>query len=664
MSTQSVSEPSTSARLAHSLDIIVTVSAIVFWIGIVFAYAATQSISPVQYGVIFLAGILTVYALNESRKAIEAGDQIDIAVLLASSIVLITATVYFALNFEDVYITRQGYAFDHEYFLAQLVLVSILYLTWREFGNLFLALIIGVILYGLYGYVVPGTLNHAGLNLQHILQVLVTDLSGFYGSLNQLAAREIAPFLLYAGLLFGYGAFQLILRVAIQSAKFIESGVAQTAVLSSALMGSINGSYAANAAMTGSFTIPVMKNSGMASHRAAAVESVASTSGQVLPPVMGASAFVMASYLGVAYVDIITAGIIPAVILVGCIAIAVHYVTISDAEQYSMEFSEFFDRPLTQTAKIAEAIRFGVPFAVLIYLLGIVQWTVMSSALWTVVAMIVFGVLIPPIQRAVEGEGRSPRSEFVQQLKNTVKGFRRGALILAPIAIIIAAVNGMVDVFNTTGIPNKIALILIDISGGSLLLAVLLAAGICIVMGIGMPTVAAYVVVAVLVAPTLIQDFGIVEIASHFTVFYSAVLAGITPPVALSAVVASGIAGANFWRTCAVAIKIAAPLFVLPIAFAFNPDLVTFSLGVPTLTVGTLTFLGGVSMIYGLNYPFKVNIGLRSLLRAGLTLLGLVVMVHPSLMIKIAGATVFLTVFAAEKAVVSGWNAPSSEVSR
>lgn len=657
MSSDTQSQSSPVSGILRGLDISVTVGAIVFW-AIVLFWAYSQQISRVQYGVIFVGGIMTVYAIDQTRQALEEGDRVDAAILLPASVVLITASLYFASNFTRVYVQQQGYALEHEYMLARLIIVSLLYLTWREFGNLFLGLVGGVMVYGVFGNHISGILGHGGMTELTLLQSLVTDLYGFYGSLTQLTAAWIAPFLLYAGLLFGYGAFDLILRVAIQSAKYIESGVAQTAVLASAVIGSINGSYTANAAMTGSFTIPTMKDSGMAGHRAAGIESVASTSGQVLPPVMGASAFVMASYLGVPYLDIVVAGIVPAAILVACIGIAVHYVAISDSSSQEMQFSEFFDDALTGYDKIFEAIRFGVPFAVLIYLLGIVQYTVMTSAMWTIIAMIVFGVSMPVVKAAIDDSDSSPGSEFVTQFWNTVHGFRRGAIILAPIAIILVAVNGVIDIFSVTGVPNKIALLLIDLSGGVLFLAVLLAMFVSILMGVGMPTVAAYVIVAILIAPTLIGDFGVAEITAHYTVFYAAILAGITPPVATAAVVTAGIAEANFWRVCGAAMKIAAPLFILPIAFVYNPNMVSFSIGVPTLIAGFLVLMGGITMIYGLNYPFEMAAGRRVGLRTALTVLGVFVMIYPGQIVKLVGVAVFAAVFVTEKVVTRGLKLP------
>jgi len=693
MDTQSERETGPVGWL-RGLDLTVTVAAVLFW-GVVLWWAYTQTWSTVKYAVLFVGGIMTVYALNETRESLEAGSKVDALVLLPAAGVLITASFYFFLNFETVYLLRQGFAAEHEYMLARLIIISLLYLTWREFGNIFLFLVIGVMLYAMFGDAVPGVLGHAGMSQLTLLQATVTDLYGFYGSLTQLTASWIAPFLLYAGLLFAYGAFDLILRLAIVAAGRIRSGVAQTAVLSSAVIGSINGSYTANAAMTGSFTIPTMKESGMSGHRAAGIEAVASTAGQVLPPVMGASAFVMASYLGVAYLNIVVAGLVPAAILVASIAIAVHYTAISDSSDQDMEFSEFFDEPLSRNEKITEAFRFGIPFGVLIYYLGIAQYTVMTSAMYTVFAMIITGITTPTLQRIAEcvssgswtadrevtrrtrgsggllGPARDrlralkarvlrfrPLGEFATQVSNTVHGFRRGAIILAPIAIILVVISGVVNLFSTTGVPAKIALLMINLSGGILLFAVLLGMAVAIVMGVGMPTVAAYVVVAILIVPTLVNEFGVAQITAHYTMFYAAILAGITPPVATAAVVAAGIAEANFWRTCGAALKIAAPLFVLPIAFVYNPAMISMSPGLGTLWVGFMVVMGAIAIIYGLNYPFELSLGRKVLARSAIAVLGVLIMTYPMALAKLAGIAVFAAVFVAEKVMVRGLSLP------
>lgn len=666
------------------LDNAVTVSALALW-AIVLWWAATQGIGRTQYGVLFLGGILSVYILSEATESVEQGDLLDLLILFACGAVMLTATYYIYTDFDAFYVRRQGWAPDHEYRLAWLVISVILYLTWRSYGNVFLALIGGAILYAMYGYYVPGLFGHSGLDTIHMLQMLITDLAGFYGSLTQLTAAWIAPFLLYAGLLFAFGAFDLILRIAIISAKYIESGVAQTAVIASAIIGSINGSYAANAGMTGSFTIPTMMDSGLSGQTAAGIEGTASTSGQVLPPVMGASAFVMASMLGIPYWDIIVAGLIPAAILIISILVAVHYTSINEIGSQEMNFEDYFEDEMTQADKIVQGIRFGVPFTILLFTLGYLQYTVMTAALYTIIAMVVLGIGTPMLQdiygvangtrsKHVELDERWSRGpvrsklatvrrnsvvdSFVREFGNAVHGFRRGAIILAPIAIILAAVNGVVDLLMTTGVPSRIAIMLMQLSGGILLVAVIFGMAVCIVMGVGMPTVAAYVIVSTLVAPTFINVFEVPELAAHFMVFYAAVMAGVTPPVAIAVVVASGIAGSNFWKSCATAMTIAAPLFVLPISFIYHPEIVSTSLDAHSLFNGALILLGSMSIIYGLNYSFDLKRRFKYPLRFGLFFLGAFIMIYPDWMLQAAGIAVFTAVFVGEKYIANGHELP------
>lgn len=708
----------------RAIDYAITCGSIVFWAMILW-WAWTQEVGRVQFTVAFLGSILLLYVLSEIKESLSENDHLDLLLLLSIGAVLVAVTVYILTNYHDFYITRQGFALEHEYQLAWLTVAVILYLTWRSYGNVFLVLVGGTMIYALYGNYVPGLFGHAGISTDFMLQMLITDLAGFYGSLTQLTAAWIAPFLLYAGLLFGYGAFDLILRLAIVSARYVRSGVAQTAVIASSIIGSINGSKAANAGMTGSFTIPTMMDSGLSGRTAAGIEGTASTLGQTLPPVMGASAFVMASYLGIAYLDVLIAGVLPAVIMTVCVLLGVHYTSVNEIGRQSMKFDEYFESRMTRSEKVVEGTRFGVPFFVLIFTLGYLQWTVMTSAMWTVLTMMLLGVTTPVIQGMYEtsrayqlrdmGEDRMDRSglskdaesngvrteewwtrgtvrpffrplrqlpvirslprtiyyigqrptvnylvavaasggqHFVTEVGNTVAGFRRGAVILAPITIILAAVNGVVDLLGTTGMPSRIAIMLMELSGGILLIAVVFAMGVCIIMGIGMPTVAAYVIVSTLVAPTFIEVFEIPELASHYMVFYASVLAGITPPVAVSVVIASGIAGSNFWRSCGTAISIAAPLFVLPVVFVYHPELVSTDINAGTIIIATFVLLGAITIIYGLNFPFVLRRIYRWPLRFGLFLLGAFVMVHPEWMLKLIGAAVFLVFFLVKRSLV------------
>ncbi|WP_119816086.1 TRAP transporter permease [Halalkaliarchaeum desulfuricum] len=670
------------------LDYAITVGALILW-ALVLWWAWTQDISRSQYGVLFLGGILVLYAIKEAKESIEDEDYLDLLILFAAALVMIAASIYIWNDYQGFYISRQGWAYDHEYRLGWLVVTVILYLTWRSYGNIFLALVGGTMLYAVFGNYVPGLFGHAGIDTTFMLQMLFTDLAGFYGSLTQLTAAWIAPFLLYAGLLFAFGAFDLILRIAIVSAKFIESGVAQTAVIASAVIGSINGSYAANAGMTGSFTIPTMMDAGLSGRTAAGIEGTASTSGQVLPPVMGASAFVMASVLGIPYIDVVIAGLLPAAILVFSVLVAVHYTSINEIGGQSMDFADYFDDELTTADKVVEGTRFGIPFAILLFTLGYLQWTVMTSALYTIVAMVILGITTPVLQSTygvvtghqsarvelsdrwgknsvlrVAGTVRGHRivDTFLTETGRTIHGFRRGAVILAPIAIILAAVNGVVDLLMTTGVPSRIAIMLMELSGGVLLIAVLFGMGVCIVMGVGMPTVAAYVIVSTLVAPTFVNVFAVPELAAHYMVFYAAVMAGVTPPVAIAVVVASGIAGSNFWRSCGVAITIAAPLFVLPISFIYHPELVSTVIDLNTLITASVIMMGSITIIYALNYPFGLKRRFAYPLRFGMFWLGVFVMIAPVRLFQIAGIGVFVLTFLVYRTVATDRPFPMASV--
>ncbi|MFD1571011.1 TRAP transporter permease [Halorubrum laminariae] len=627
------------------LDKSITVSAAILWVFVIW-YAITFDLSRAQYGALFLGGAVAVYIFDELKDSFEDDSMLDVILLTVSLIVTMVVTIYINLNFETLHIDRVGYAYSHEYILAAIFVATMIYLAWRSFGRTFLAIMIGSLLYGLFGYVVPGILGHGGLSATRMLLLLVLDITGFYGFLTQLVAAWIALFLLYAGLLEGYGAFDLIFRAAVKTSKYVESGVAQTAVIASAVIGSINGSQTANAGMTGSFTIPMMKENGMKPSTAGGIEAVASTTGQVLPPVMGAGAFIMASLLGIKYVDVIIGGLIPAAIMVVCIIIAVHYVArnqLDDADP-TVLLAEL--DPLTRKDTIVATVKFVIPFLVLIYTLGFLQWTVITSALYTTIAMLITGISFPVVQTGLESKSLGKTvNEAKTTLRQTVSGLRRGAVITAPIAIILASINGVVDILMTTGVPGILTLSMMEISGGLLLIAAIISFVICILLGLGMPTTAAYTVVALLVAPTLINRFMIPELGAHYFVFYGAILSGLTPPIATCAAVAAGIAGADFFRTCYEAVKISAPLFILPFAFIYHPEIVSSTLGVPGITTGFLILVGGLGIIHGINYQFDLDIVLRIVIGGLFTTIGIITMVHPNSSIQTIGAGIIIVMY-------------------
>jgi TRAP transporter 4TM/12TM fusion protein len=615
-------------KMTRSIFLLLTIG---MWMLVIW-WAITQTMSRARYGTIFLGLMILIYLTNEIVTLLKTGNKRTASFLTIFGAVTIVSTTYLVIEYLDLIRVRVGYAYPHEYALALAMTIIIGYITYRKYGLAFLLVFIGTIVYGLSGQHIPGIFGHSGFSYERLLQILVTDIRGYYGSLTQIIAAWVALFLLFAGLLRGYDAFDLIIRIAFYAATFVKSGVAQSAVIASMIIGSVNGSAAANAAMTGAFTIPMMKKSGMRKDSAAGIEAVASSGGQLLPPVMGAAAFVMASLLGMTYWDVMIRGIIPAIIFLVSVAVAVHYTAVGQIQTETLDLSEHVGDKKSRAQLVWEGLRFFTPLALLVFILGYLRWTVVTAALYAVFAMIGTGILFPVIEATVS-KSSSVSKAVILQFKNTIAGFVYGAEILAPIAIIVAAINAVVDIFQATGVPASLSLALLDLSGGVMLVAILLAMLICIILGLGMPTVAAYTIVAILVAPTLTQMFLLPELSVHYFVFYAAILSGLTPPIAIAVVVASGVAGSDFWRTSAEALKIAAPLYVIPIAFIYNPELVVGDMSFQTLLSVLVTIAGAVVIVHGLNYAGRLFIS-KVIFDRGMRLvfvgLGIVAMVHPN----------------------------------
>ena len=637
------------------LNNLITVLALLFW-GRVILYATRQEVPRAKFGAIFLGGGVLLYVLDELYR-LDGERRFKRLVLWSTALVGVATSGYVWLNYEVLETLRVGYALEYEYALAALFTIAVLYLTYRAFGGAFVSVVLLAIGYAYFGASIPGLMGHSGIAGRQITNVLALEFDGFFGSITQIVATWVALFLLYAGLMRGYGAFELIMRLSFATAKYLRSGVAQSAVISSLIVGSINGAQTANAAMTGSFTIPLMENSGMKGESAGGIEAVASSGGQIMPPVMGAAAFVMASLLsGVGYVDVLIAGIVPALVFYVSVAIGVHYMANKQLPEGGIDLDERVADLEAGYHPLIEAIRFGVPFAVLLYTLGIAQWTVLSSALYTCGTMVLTGAGIPLVLGVVRSETNSTET-LRGAIEDTVSGFKFGALTVAPIAIIIAAVNGIVDLLNATGMPGKLSLAIVGVAGGVMFVTIVLAMVICLVLGLGMPTVAAYTIVALLIAPTLTSQFGIPDLAAHFFVFYAAILSGITPPIAIAVVVTAGIAGSNFWRTSLEALKLALPLFVLPFTFIYNPEIVTGGFSFQTVQSGIIILFGAISITHGLNCasrPFGVPSPIGYVPRGIYVALGTLAMVWPGTMLRVGAVLIAAILFVVQARLPRG----------
>lgn len=620
--------------------------------GLFFYYAITFDITRGLYGVLFLGAAVTVYALNELTDALTEKDWLNVVLLLASAGIYIVATTYFTVNFETLNRLRIGYALEHEYQLAIALLLATAYLTLRSFSIAFFIVFVASFVYALYGNIFPGILAHPGIDFQRLLRGLVINFEGVYGYLVRLVGTWIAPFFLYSALMQGYGAFDYILTLAVKSSKYIKSGVLQSAMITSALIGMINGSSTANAGITGSITIPTMNTYGVQREDSAAIEAVASTTGQVLPPVMGAAAFLIAALLGVRYIDVIVATILPTTILIVTLVVGLHIWFLTMDVETESDTDEFLNQELGSERvdlwSFEAIIKYGVPFVGLVYLLGVAQVAIVYAGMLTCILMLATGTILPVITGVLSQE-RSVLDSVKNAVSETYDGIVLSIEMTAPIMILVAAINVVVDIFTVTGLPNKLSLFIIDMSGGIMLLAIILAVIIAILLGMGMPTSAAYLISALVIIPGLISNFGIPPMAAHFLGFYAAIVAAITPPIAPGVAVANGISGGGFMKSCFKAVKFGSVLFVLPLVFAYNPEIIVDPVRLSSIGTAGIVLLASLALLYTLFRYSRTSTRVVSstsslvltLSRAAIALLAIATMVMPTLYLQ-AGMVVVL----------------------
>jgi TRAP transporter 4TM/12TM fusion protein len=392
-------------------------------------------------------------------------------------------------------------------------------------------------------------LAHSGINLAGFTDLQMLSPQGLFGIPLGVSADTVFYFLLFGAFLEESGGGKLFCDLALRLTGRMRGGSAKTSIVASGLMGTVSGSAVANVVLDGSFTISMMKRTGFSGTFAAAVEAVASTGGQIMPPVMGAGAFVMASILGVPYSEVAKAAIIPALAYYLAIFVMVD-------RKASIEGMKGIPSGGLPRLEICRRLHLLLPLAILVYLVS-------SGISLMVAATVSMGAILPVgLIRA------DTRMGFPQVLRSLERGARQAVSAAIPCAV----AGIVVGVITFTGLGLRLSSFVVQISGGKVLLVLALVMICCIILGMGMPTTAAYIVAAAVMAPALIE-VGIAPIAAHMFVFYFACLSMVTPPVALAAYAAAGIAQADIWTTGWTAFMLAAGGFVVPFAFARNPAL-------------------------------------------------------------------------------------------
>ncbi|WP_299954156.1 TRAP transporter fused permease subunit [uncultured Roseobacter sp.] len=494
--------------------------------------------------------------------------------------------------------------------IAVTLLVVVLEAARRAIGWPLPMVALTALLYGLFGQYIPGEFGHSGTPLRSFLGTLTIAEGGIWGSLTGVSVNVVAIFVIFGAVLNAGEAGQGFMNVASAAAGRLKGGAAKVSVLSSAFFGSISGSASANVASTGAITLPAMTRLGYPKRLAAAVEAVASSGGQIMPPLMGAGAFVMVELTGVSYTSIMAAALLPAVLYFLAVWVGVD----AYAARENLSGIDAKDQPSTRDVIITSAF-FAVPFTVLLvgmFWIKVTPQYAASLAILTSVLLLFFNT---------KGLGSWPETR--DRIETAALNAARQVSMIA--AIIICA-SIIIGVLSITGLGVKITSLILSGSGGILWPALLLTALACLILGMEVPTTAAYVICVSVAGPALIQ-LGLEPLQAHLFVFWFALLSTITPPVCGAVFIAAGMIGENWLKVALTAMTLGFGLYIIPLAMIANPALIRLQ------SVPTQALLAAVQIGLGLALISFALIGARStVLRAGFLFGGLLVIFFPLLL--------------------------------
>jgi TRAP transporter 4TM/12TM fusion protein len=476
-------------------------------------------------------------------------------------------------------------------------------------GNILPIIVLVFIGYALLGYLIPGMFHTIRFSIDRIAPYLYTAYEGMFGQTLAVSALFIYLFVAFGTALDLTGAGEFFVDLAYSIAGRAKGGPAQAAVYSSMLLGTINGSGAANVVTTGTFTIPLMKKVGFKPEFAGAVEAVASSGGQIMPPVMGAAAFLMSEMTGIAYAKIAFAALLPA---------ALYYLTLSFAVYLTSHKLNLptvdKDTQLRPMAVIKKGWYHILPLALLIGMM-IRGYSVQRSAFFSILLVFAIGFLT--------NRKKMTLGNIYKSLRSSVDG-------IAPIAAACLLAGAIMGVINLTGLGLKISSIIETLAAGRMLVALVLTMLASLLLGMGLPTSACYMIMAVLIAPALTK-MGASPMAAHLFILYFGALSTITPPVALSTFAAAGIAQASVWKTGVESIKLASTGFIIPFLFVLNPELL-FKGTIPNVLFALVTSIIG-SLI--------LAISITGWMKEKISLVGRILLVPAGIMLFIVKPYIF-----------------------
>ncbi len=528
--------------------------------------AGMVAMTAMRHRSVFLTCILAMTFLTKPLYKGARKDKLNVALLV--DLVLIALAVFIGLyifiDLQGIF-ERQGEWSPWDFRVGVALVILVLEATRRVIGLNLTVIAIMFLLFGYFGPWMPELIVHKGYSVERIATTLSLTTEGIFGLPLGVASTFVFIFILFGAFLDKTGAGSFFINLSYSVTGRFSGGPAKTAVVASGFMGSVAGSAVANVVATGSFTIPMMKKIGYRKHVAAAVEAAASTGGQLMPPIMGAGAFLMAEFTQTPYLEIIKIAFIPAVLYFFSVILFVHF----EAQKQGIWGLPKDQLPnIFQTLK--DGIHFIIPVAILIVVL-VMNYSPMMAGFIAILA-----VYFTALMR------KGSRISFGTLIKTLEQGARNAIVV----AVACAAAGIIVGIVNLTGTGLRFSSLVVSLSQGIPLLALLLVALTSLFLGMGLPVTASYIVLIILAGPGL-MDLGIPLLTAHMVVFWYSQDANVTPPVALESFAASGIAGSSPMKTAFTSWKLAKGLYIIPIIMAYHPLLLN---GPPGAVIKTVIF--------------------------------------------------------------------------
>jgi len=501
---------------------------------------------------------------------------IDIFLMILTCI----SVIYFIYQFPSM-AYRAGSTTLLDLFFGGIMIFLCIETTRRVIGNSLTIIATFFIIYVLFGHCIPGMLGHSQISFSRLISFMYNSLFGIFGNISNIFANYVLPFIIFGTFLENSGASSFFIDISYSLTGTTKGGPAKTAVLASALMGSISGSTAANVVTTGTFTIPLMKKIGYKPHTAAAIEAAASTGGQLMPPIMGAAAFVMSEFTGIPYWKIVTVSIFPAFLYF----FTVFFLVDVSARKLGLKAMKRAELP-----SIKKTLRSGwyflTPLIIIFFLLARGN-SPSYAAFWAIISTIIVSYF---------------NKKKAMTISKVIYTLRDSAVRSLIVGSTVGSIGIIIGTIYLTGIGEKFSDILLSLSTGSLPMTIVLIAIASYLLGMGMTTVSTYIILSVLAAPALV-NLGVSLLPAHLIIFWLSQSANLTPPVCVASYAAAGIAGANPARTGLEALKFAKNLYAIPFLMAYTSILLNGDI----LQI-FLSFVGSFVFLLILNIIFEKEI--------------------------------------------------------